>query len=992
MKKLVNVLLIVLSIIMMAVFSTGVLEADISTGNNNTFISGDLFITNIFGVQNGTDVHFPNINITNDLLLNSDINISPYFWLVDTPFSPFQVVNKKYVDDATSSTAFDFFFNTNVSDISGHLNMTESDLEAPETTLNSISLPVGTTSVFNWTTLIGQPEFNELRTGVYDVHIHLNKNLFGARSVVITPKLYNISVDGSKRTLLITFESTSELTTTIQEFELHGVLNNPIMLTNDVRLNLELEATVSGGGTNPIVTITLEGTTDSHITVETSSNAFEKIFIRRDGTNSLLGDWNTGNFNIFGMSEIRINNDKVNLSSIGDVNATKFYGAVHKGIMNGTDANVTSLVIHSTTTTGNAVNINASSLSSGNVLMLAIEGTTDAGNFIKLIDNSTVKMTINEFGTVDIAGSFISDADFANNLGNIRLGEDQDSAIGFDGNDMYINPRIQGIGNLLLLAGFFGVGATNPVYRLQIQNDVNGKDLNVSNVLFVNGSSGNVGIGTDSPEAKLHVLSGDVGVAPHANANDQVVENTGGHTGISILCDDNFRCLTYYGSPSDSVGAFTQWVYDDLNFQIGSATPKANVSLKAGNAVTVMTLTDNGNVGIGTLKPEQKLHVNGSGITRIRIESSDNSARLDLLSPITSASIINFAEPNDANTGRIVYDFTDEHMRFRVNDAERMRIIANGNVGIGTTSPEMLFSISGGNFSFDKDTEDNMIFKDVNAGTPIKIMMESKGELKLIAGTQTTIGQDLLIDGGNSANDGDVLINSISTGGDVGIGTSVPIAELHISESGAAANIITERIDASVGDGSVIGSWQVYGGEDGIEAGVGTIDIIATAGWTASNSETKITFSTTSSGSTSDNQRVIIDENGFLTGSNFISGKEWSFCGEEVGGLVAGQYPFSLGNGANPTPGFLMPSNGHVTWASASCITCTDVTSTLEVRLDTTGTDCEFDIGQVGVVTKYGLDIGCTDEVSMGQIVRGYVIDDAGTCAICSMCIGGQFE
>ena len=50
----------------------------------------------------------------------------------------------------------------------------------------------------------------------------------------------------------------------------------------------------------------MEGTTDSHLTIETSSNAFEKIFIRRDGTNTLVGDWqvdsviNPFNINMFG--------------------------------------------------------------------------------------------------------------------------------------------------------------------------------------------------------------------------------------------------------------------------------------------------------------------------------------------------------------------------------------------------------------------------------------------------------------------------------------------------------------------------------------------------------------------------------------------------------------------------------------------------------------------------------------------------------------------
>ncbi len=67
MKKLVNVLLIVSSIIVMSLLTTGVLEGDISIGKNNTFISGDQIITNIIGVQNGTDVNFTDIISSNTL-------------------------------------------------------------------------------------------------------------------------------------------------------------------------------------------------------------------------------------------------------------------------------------------------------------------------------------------------------------------------------------------------------------------------------------------------------------------------------------------------------------------------------------------------------------------------------------------------------------------------------------------------------------------------------------------------------------------------------------------------------------------------------------------------------------------------------------------------------------------------------------------------------------------------------------------------------------
>ena len=221
--------------------------------------------------------------------------------------------------------------------------MTESDLELPESFLDSDALGTGTFSIFNWTTLVGQPEFNELRQGVYDVHIHLETDGPGKKPVIVTPKLYNISADGLTRTLLVTFETTDLLLSVGTEFNLHGVLVDPIMLDNGVRLNLELEAEVGAGGGDVTVTIIMEGTTDSHLSIQTSTNAFEKIFIRRDGTNTLVGDWqvdsnvnpfnidmfgnfSTGGLTVNGPTSLQGNMDigGFNITNTNDVNASSF--------------------------------------------------------------------------------------------------------------------------------------------------------------------------------------------------------------------------------------------------------------------------------------------------------------------------------------------------------------------------------------------------------------------------------------------------------------------------------------------------------------------------------------------------------------------------------------------------------------------------------------------------------------------------------------------
>ena len=307
-----------------------------------------------------------------------------------TPIVPHDLVNKNYVDDAVSSTAFDFFLNDQSSDIGTHFNMTESDLDLPVTTLTSASLSASETlSIFNWTTLVGQPEFNELRKGVYDVHVHLSKS--GSRSITITPKLYNISSDGLKRNLLVTFETSEELSTSIVEFDLHGVKINNTMLNDGDRLNLELEATV-GGGSPTTVTVTMEGTTDSHMSIETSTNAFEQIFVRRDGTNELTGNWNVGSFDITAQSIFAT-------SSVGIGTLNPAYSLVVAGNVNiSTTLNVSGNISFSQLISCDTINTDDTGL------LTCGEDASGAGAFnsdvldvfnVSMADNKTILRVIN---------------------------------------------------------------------------------------------------------------------------------------------------------------------------------------------------------------------------------------------------------------------------------------------------------------------------------------------------------------------------------------------------------------------------------------------------------------------------------------------------------------------------------------------------------------------------------------------------------------------
>jgi hypothetical protein len=223
-------------------------------------------------------------------------------------------------------------------------------------------------------------------------------------------------------------------------------------------------------------------------------------------------------------------------------------------------------------------------------------------------------------------------------------------------------------------------------YRNQFGNPVFSTNWNTATGYF----GGNVGIGTSSPAARLHIQNGISGfIYNYANL---IVEGNANNY-ISLLTPDNYQSAILFEKPAQLQSG---------GIYYNSPSAADGFIFRANNAPR-MYIANNGNVGIGTY-PQSRLHIldGASGYTGgffpgITFEGSNNRY-LSFITPSGAESGVLFGNNLNIADGGIVFNNGNtKGLQFRTNgNITRMVLNSNGFLGIGTFTPQSQLDINGG--------------------------------------------------------------------------------------------------------------------------------------------------------------------------------------------------------------------------------------------------------------------------------------------------------
>ncbi len=334
--------------------------------------------------------------------------------------------------------------------------------------------------------------------------------------------------------------------------------------------------------------------------------------------------------------------------------------------------------------------------------------------------------------------------------------------------------------------------ASSSTIALRIQQDSSSDILNLFSgtaEVFTVVATGNVGIGTITPEQLLHVGQGNIEIDPSFTIGSLDGFNVGALSGFIDfgIKKDGFE-NRFSGMRVEEIQIGPS---DDLFGTLIFFTDAENTDFSTER----MRITGLGNVGIGTSNPTEKLQVEGNIFANGNVVINGTGGIIDLISSDGSIEItrfggipfIDFKNNNSEDFDFRIQQTGNNSLNFESsNTASILFLDGLGNVGIGTVSPNFpldvrgIVSISAGSARI--ELEDTGV-----AGADWWILPSTGGNVDRFRIYDAGAAQDRLVIDGT---------------GNIGIGTSTPIAKLNVIGN-VRVNGTGGAIDLSSSDGSI---------------------------------------------------------------------------------------------------------------------------------------------------------------------------------------------
>jgi hypothetical protein len=409
--------------------------------------------------------------------------------------------------------------------------------------------------------------------------------------------------------------------------------------------------------------------------------------------------------------------------------------------------------------------------STADLLGIAIGSDSWAGKYSLALGNNSKAdsgavaigySNANGYGSFALGGKI--DGNYAYSLGNNIVNNNYSIAIGNRNYANYIgtyalgnycNPKAN---NAFVIGTGPGGPCSNPTYLENTTGNSLAVGFNSNTAtLFVGPSSGinttgNVGIGTTSPTAKLEVAG--------------QVKITGGTPGAGKVLTSDATGLATWQSTSNSAWGLTG----------NSATVVSTNFIGTTDAIDFVTRTNNiersritsaGNFGIGDATPSALFTVGNGDL--FQVVSTGHMRNINGTAALPSHSFV-----NDDDNG--MYLSTTNELSFSTAATQRSVITATGNFGIGDATPSALFTVGNGDL----------------------FQVVSTGHMRNINGTAALPSHSFVNDDDNGmylSTTNELSFSTaatqrmvVSSTGNVGIANATPLNKLDVAGAGTASN------------------------------------------------------------------------------------------------------------------------------------------------------------------------------------------------------------